>query len=220
MLRSKGVLMKIQYYLKFVGLAVLVTFFSGCSTTTLLTSWSDSTVQAHTLKKPLIVAIVRTPLIRKKLEDEFVKSFQKIGIQAVPSYTVFPEMSDLAPDAVNARLPSIGRDSILVIRLLDVKQETVHVPARTDVYASGGYARPAYYGSYGGYYANSVTVVNSPAYNYVEKKYVAESNIYDAIDGKMIWTGATETEDTQAIDSAVADFTKVLMKDVRAKSIF
>jgi hypothetical protein len=211
--------MKISLYVKLFFLAVVTTVFSGCSTTTLLTSWNDSTVQSYTLKKPLIVAIVKTPLIRKKLEDEFVKSFQKIGINAVPSYTVFPEMGDLAPDSVKGRLPSIGRDSILVIRLLDVKQETVHVPARTDVYGSG-YARPAYYGSYGGYYANSVSVVSTPAYNYVDKKYVAESNIYDAIDGKMIWTGATETEDTNAIDAAVADFTQVLMKDIRAKSIY
>ena len=114
-------------------LAGAAVIFSGCSTTTLLTSWSDSTAQSYSLKKPLIVAIVKTPLIRKKLEDEFVKSFQKIGINAVPSYTVFPEIGDLAPDSVKGRLPSLGRDSILVIRLLDVKQETVHVPARTDV---------------------------------------------------------------------------------------
>ena len=211
--------MKISLYVKLFFLAAVLTLFSACSTTTLLTSWSDSTVQSYTLKKPLVVAIVKTPLIRKKLEDEFVKSFQKIGISALPSYTTFPEMGDLAPDSVKGRLPSLGRDSILVIRLLDVKQETVHVPARTDVYG-GGFARPAYYGSYGGYYTNSVSVVSTPAYNYVEKFYVAESNIYDAIEGKLVWTGATETEDTSSIDTAVTDFTKVLMKDIRAKSIF
>jgi len=212
--------MKIMIYLKVAILAALTTVFFGCSTTTLLTSWNDTTVQSYTLKKPLVVAIVKTPLIRKKLEDEFVKSFQKLGINALPSYNVFPEMGDLAPDSVKGRLPSLGRDSILVIRLLDVKQETVNVPARTDVYGGGYAGRPAYYGSYGGYYANSVSIVSSPAYSYVETKYVAESNIYDAIDGKMIWTGATETEQTDAIDSAVVDFTSVLMKDIRAKAIF
>ena len=31
------------------------------------------------------------------------------------------------------------------------------------------YGGPAYYGSYGGYYSNSVSIVSSPAYNYVEK---------------------------------------------------
>ena len=36
----------------------------------------------------------------------------------------------------------------------------------------------------------------------------------------MVWTGATETEDTKSIDAAVTDFTNVLMKDIRAKSIF
>jgi len=211
--------MRISLYVKMFLLVGAVAVFSGCSTTTLLTSWNDSTVPGYSLKKPLVVAIVKTPLVRKKLEDEFVKSFQKIGINALPSYTTFPELGDLAPDAVKGRLPSLGRDSILVIRLLDVKQETVHVPARTDVYG-GGFARPAYYGSYGGYYANSVSIVSTPAYNYVEKFYVVESNIYDAIEGKLVWTGATETEDTSSIDTAVTDFTKVLMKDIRAKAIF
>jgi len=215
---------KIMSYLKLAIIAAMSTVFFGCSTTTLLTSWNDTTFQSYSLKKPLVVAIVKTPLIRKKLEDEFVKSFQAIGINALVSYNLFPNLGDLEPGTVQGKLPSIGRDSILVIRLLDVKQETVHVPARTEVYG-GGYGgryggRPAYYGSYGGYYANSVSVVSSPAYNYVETKYVAESNIYDAIDGKMVWTGATETEQTDAIDSAVADFTNILMKDIRAKAIF
>jgi len=212
--------MKIKLFLKVCILTLIASVLAGCSTTTLLTSWSDPTVQGHTLKKPLVVAIVPKSLIRKKLEDEFVKSFQKTGITAVPSYTHFADLGALAPESVKAKLPSLGCDSILVIRLLDVKQETVNVPARTDVYATGGYGRPAYYHSYGGYYANSVSVVSSPAYSYVEKKYVAESNIYDAIDGKMIWTGATETEDTSAVDAAIADFTNVLMKDIRAKSVF
>jgi hypothetical protein len=200
-------------------LAGAVAIFSGCSTTTLLTSWSDSKAQSYSLKKPLVVAIVKTPLIRKKLEDEFVMSFQKIGVNAVSSYTVFPDMGDLNPDAVKGKLPSLGRDSILVIRLLDVKQETVHVPARTDVYG-GGFGGPAYYGSYGGYYSNSISIVSTPGYNYVEKYYVAETTIFDAIEGKLVWTGATETEDTKSIDAAVTDFTNVLMKDIRAKAIF
>lgn len=207
--------MKIKLYLKVVLLFIVGAVFSACSTTTLLTSWNDSTVKSYTLKKPLVIAIVRTPLVRKRLEGEFVQSFKKIGIDAVPSYTAFEDFEALKPELVKAKLPSLGCDSMLVIRLLDVKQETVHVPARTDVYA-----RPAYYGSYGGYYANSYSVVSSPAYNYVEKVYVAETNIYDAIEGKLIWTGATETEDTSSIDSAIADFTRVLMKDIRAKSIF
>jgi len=207
--------MKIHDYLKVGFLFIALTVLSGCSTTTMLTSWHDSTYQSYSLKKPLIVSIVQKPLIRNKLEDGFVARFREIGIQAVPSYTVFEDIGSLAPDSVKGRLPSLGCDSILVVRLLDVKQETVHVPARTDVY--GG---PAYYGSYGGYYSRSVSVVSTPAYSYVEKNYLAETNIYDAIEGKLVWTGATETAETASIDAAITEFTKLLMKDIRAKSIF
>jgi len=207
--------MKGNYYLKTVLLLVMTIVFSGCATTTLLTSWSESTAKGYSLKKPLVISIVQKPLIRKKLEDGFVERFREIGIQAVPSYTIFEDIGSLAPDSVKGRLPALGCDSILVVRLLDVKQETVHVPARTDVY--GG---PAYYGSYGGYYSRSVSVVTTPAYNYVEKSYLAETNIYDAIEGRLVWTGATETQDTASIDSAITEFTKILMKDIRAKSVF
>jgi hypothetical protein len=207
--------MKGNLYLKMVLLCAVLTVFSGCATTTLLTSWSDSSAKQYSLKKPLVVSIVQKPLIRKKLEDGFVQRFREIGIEAVPSYTVFENISALAPDPLKGRLPSLGCDSILVVRLLDVKQETVHVPARTDVY--GG---PAYYGSYGGYYSRSVSVVSTPAYNYVEKVYLAETNIYDAVEGKLVWTGATETEDTASIDKAITEFTQLLMKDIRAKAIF
>lgn len=212
--------MRISMYLKTFLLATVCIMLSACSTTTLLGSWTDSKAQPHTLKKPLVIAIVNQSLVRKKLEDEFTRHFQKIGIDAVPSYTLFPEIAALAPDSVKAKLPTLGCDSILVIRLIDIKLETVHVPARTEVYSNGGYGRPAYYGSYSGYYSNSVRVVNSPAYNYVEKKYVVESNIYNVSTEKRVWTGATETEDTNSIDAAVADFTEVLMNDIRAKSVF
>jgi hypothetical protein len=211
--------MKTSLHLKLFLLALLIAL-TGCSTTTLLGSWTDTGVEHHSLKKPLVVAIVNQALVRKKLEDEFSQRFKKMGIDAIASHTLFPEMAGLAPDAVKAKLPALGCDSILVIRLIDIKLETVHVPARSDVYGHGGYGRPAYYGSYGGYYANSVRVVNSPAYNYVEKKYIVESNIYNASTEKIIWTGTTATDDTDSIDAAVAEFTEVLIKDIKAKSVF
>ena len=151
---------------------------AGCSTTKIVVSWQDSTAPAQALKKPLVIAIVPKQLIRSKLEDEFVSSLHQLGVNAVASYTIFPEMQSITPASVKASIPSIGCDAILVTHLVDVKQETVHVPARSDMYGSGGvYGGPAHYGSFDSNYARSYGVVAAPAYNYAEKYYKVETSI-------------------------------------------
>jgi len=193
----------------------------GCSTTKIVVSWQDSTTPAHALKKPLIIAIVPNQLVRMKLEDEFISSLRQSGVTAVASYSVFPGMQSITPAAVKEKLPSLGCDAILVTHLVDVKQEAVHVPARTDVYTTGGvYGGPAHYRSFDSYYARSYGVVTTPAYSYVEKYYQLETNIYSVAEGKLVWTAATRTEDTSSIDKAIADFTGVIIKDLRKGRIF
>ncbi|MBP1729197.1 MAG: hypothetical protein H6Q56_1570 [Deltaproteobacteria bacterium] len=147
---------------------------AGCSTTKIVVSWQDSTAPAQALKKPLVIAIVPKQLIRSKLEDEFVSSLRQLGVDAVASSTIFPEMLAVTPASVKAAVPSIGCDAILVTH----RQETVHVPARTDIYGSGGgYGGPAHYGSFDSNYARSYVVVAAPAYNYAEKYYKVETSI-------------------------------------------
>ena len=208
-------------FLSFFLLAAVVSIMNGCSTTKIIVSWQDGSTPAPALKKPLVIAIVPKQLIRSKLEDEFVSSLRQLGVDAVASHTIFPEMQAVTPASVKAAVPSSGCDAILVTHLVDVKQETVHVPARTDVYGSGGvYGGPAHYGSFDSYYARSYGVVTTPAYNYAEKYYQVETNIYSVKEGKLLWTAATETEDTGSMDKAIEDFTRVIMKDLRKRQIF
>jgi len=192
----------------------------GCSTTQIVVSWQDSTTQEHALKKPLVIAIVPNRLVRAKLEDEFISSLRRAGVTAVASYSVFPEMESITPASVKEKLPSLGCDAILVTHLVDVKQETVHVPARTDVYAGGVYGGPAHYRSFDSYYARSYGVVTTPAYTYVDKYYQLETNVYSVAGGRLVWTAATRTEDTSSIDKAIADFTGVIINDLRKGRIF
>jgi hypothetical protein len=204
-----------------VILSAVISILAGCSTTKIVVSWQDGSSPAHAFKKPLVIAIVPKQLIRSKLEDEFVTSLRQAGVNAVASYTLFPEMQSISPASVKASIPSIGCDAILVTHLVDVKQETVHVPARTDVYGSGGvYGGPAHYRSFDNYYARSYSVVSTPAYSYVDKYYKVETNIYSVKEGKLVWTAATETEDTSSIDKAISDFTKVIITDLRKRQIF
>jgi hypothetical protein len=210
--------LKTGYVLLFLASLLLL---AGCSTTKVVTSWHDDSYRSGALRKPLVMAIARKQVIRAKLEDEFVRELRAIGVDAVQSYKMFPELDELKADTIKDKLPGTDRDSILVTHLVDVKKETVYVPARTDVYPMGGaYSRPGYYDNFGSYYGQSYTVVSSPGYSYEFKVFVLETNLYAAATDKLVWTVVTETEHTDSIDSAVKDFVGAVVKNVEKNKVF
>jgi hypothetical protein len=208
---------------KIRGLLLLLTgllFLSGCASTRIVASWSDEAYRNGQFKKPLILATSKKQIIRSKAEDGFVQELRAVGVDAVQSYKFFPGMEDLRPDLIKAKLYGSDRDSILVIHLVDVKNETVYVQGRTDVFATGGgYGGPAYYNSFGSYYNQSYSVVSSPSYNYEYKVFVLETNLYDAVTDKLAWTVMTETDEPDSIDTAVREFVKVVMQDLRKSRV-
>jgi hypothetical protein len=213
---------RISYFL--LGLTGMLCL-AGCSTTSVVTSWRDAGYVESGLKKPLVLAITDKEVIRFKIEDEFVRALQGMGVDAVQSYKMFPVLKGLNPDSIMAKLPGTGRDSILVTHLVDVKKETVHVPATTEVCPTGGgyagpYWGPSDYNSFGSYYAQCYDVVNSPTYSYESKTYVLETNLYDAGTEKLVWTVTTDTKDPISLDSAMKDFVGVVMKDVQKNNLF
>jgi len=191
-------------------------FLSGCTSSRIVASWSDEAYRNGTFKKPLVLAIAKKQIIRANLEDEFVKEMRAVGVDAIQSYRLFPGEDNLQPETIKAKLAVNNRDSILVMHLVDVKNETVQVPARTDVYATGGgYGGPAHYNSFGSYYNQSYSVVSSPAYNYDFKVFVLETNLYDAATDKLAWTVMTETDEPASIDAAIREFVTMVMNNLR-----
>lgn len=197
-----------------------VLLLSGCSSTRIVTSWHDETVPNGTIRKPLVMALAKKQVIRAKLEDELVRELRASGVDALQSYRDFPDLSAATPDNIKARLAGLDRDSVLVTHLVDVKKETVNVPAQTTVYPAGGYTVPVHYSRFDSYYVQSYNVVSSPAYSYESKIYSLETNLYDAKNEKLVWTAATETEDPSSVDSAINDIVKVVMKNIKQSRLF
>jgi len=193
---------------------------AGCASTRVVASWSDEAYRNGKLKRPLVLATSKKQIIRAKAEDGFVQELRAIGVDAVQSYRFLPGMEDLRPDLIKAKLYGSDRDSILVIHLVDVKNQTAYVPGRTDIYTTGGgYGGPAYYNSFGSYYNQSYSVVSSPGYTYEYKVYVLETNLYDAATDKLALTVMTETEEPDSLDSAIREFIKIIMKELRSSKV-
>ncbi|HTG80739.1 MAG TPA: hypothetical protein VL949_02280 [Geobacteraceae bacterium] len=194
-------------------------FLAGCSSTKIVTSWRDDSYRSGTFKKPLVLAIATKQVVRAKLEDELVRELRALGVDAMQSYRIFPEQEGLSADTIKAKLPGTDRDSILVTHLVDVKKETVYVPARTDVYPTGE-TMPLYYDRFGTYYAQSHSVVSSPGYSYEAKTYMVETNLYNAGNEKLVWTLVTATEEPGSFDAAVKDFVGTVIRGLEKNKVF
>ena len=55
---------------------------------------SQSAQYPPTLKKVLVLAVVKNKMQRRLYEDSFVKKLRDTGITAIASYTKLPELSD------------------------------------------------------------------------------------------------------------------------------
>jgi len=187
--------------------------------TALVTSWHDASYRSGALRKPLVLAVANKGVVRVKLEDALTRGLRGIGVDAVASYTLFPE-KDLTAATIKDRLPSTDRDSVMVTRLVDVKRETVVVPAETEVYPLGVGGYPAYASRWDTYYTQSYSVVSSPGYTYETKKYVLQTNLYEAASEKLVWTAVTESEEPTSLDDAIGSFVGVIVKDVEKNRLF
>jgi hypothetical protein len=199
----------LRMFLPLVLLGVL--FMTGCSATRLTTSWRDDSLKTGQIKKPMILAIVEKKVVRARLEDEFVKSLREMGVEAVQSYKTLPDLKGIDAAAVKANLIENGRDSVLAIKLVDTKKETVQVP---------GTITPIY-SNFGSFYSGTTSAVYMPGYSYDYKIYSIQNNLYTVSDEKLVWTGVSESEEeTGSVDDALRNFAEFIAKSMKKQGVF
>jgi len=69
---------------------------TGCISTSLVERWRDASFAGPPLHKVLVVGVQRDGGRRRIWEDGMVGALTRVGVQATPSYSVFP---DKAPSA-------------------------------------------------------------------------------------------------------------------------
>lgn len=196
---------------------------SGCSSTRLVSSWHDPSPGLKEAGKVLVIALAQQDTLRRKIEDEFVRQLAALGADAEQSYRIFPDEKLITPDIVKAKLQETGKNAVLVTHLVDIKRETVYVPATTEVYPNdrlyiGISRRPIYYDRFSSYYSQSYAAVSKPGYTYDRKLYVLETNLY-AVSEKLLWTAVTESKEPASLDTAIRDFVGVITADMKHKGL-
>ncbi|RRJ97123.1 hypothetical protein Ga0100231_005900 [Opitutaceae bacterium TAV4] len=187
---------------------------SGCNSAKVDNTWKSADVQTLSFKRVLIVATVADGPRRRAVEDT-VRSAVK-NAEVVPSHTIVADVNELkSVENLEAAARKIGADGIVVMRPVADRTELKYTPGNVypDAYASlRDYWGPAY--------------ATMPLYSdegrrlaYTNRFIMIETNIYEASNGKLLWSGTTELVNPGSIENLVQETVAALHKELRRQRL-
>jgi len=176
----------------FFALCILA---AGCSSSTyIVNSWKEpgATYTPEQFKKGLILVLAKDENVRKTAEDLIVASHPNLHA----SYPLFTtkQLGDDTLKVKNMMLEQ-GYDAALIMRLLTTKAKST--------YAQGG-VNPAYTQNYIFYYPD---YLKSGTY-VTDLQFIVATNFYSLKDGKLLWSGVSESTNPKKIDKLITQVAK------------
>lgn len=191
--------------------AGLVLLLTGCSSTQLVTRWSDADYQGPPLKEILVIALLKDELHRRNLEEALVGRLQKAGAEGVPGYRLIPDPKVVDDEAKLKRLvDDAGVDGVLIARLKGVDKEQTYVPPRAELVPAMGIG----YGYYG-YYHMSFQAVYQPGYTRTDTVVRLETQLFAAADGKLLWAGETRSFNPDSASTVARELADLVVGDMQ-----
>jgi hypothetical protein len=158
----------------------------SCATTRPVTVWQDE-VYAGKLDNILVIAAVEEEGRRRAIEDAYVGKFGAASIGAIAGYSVIDSAANLSRETVEEAIEGRNIDAVLVTRLAGVEEIKEYQPPSS--------YEP--YRSYNRYYAHA-RQFSSPGYYVTYKLLTLETNLYDTVTQKLIWSMQSESSESSA----------------------
>ena len=207
-----------------ITLFITAFLLSGCSTSTIIGSWSDPGLTQGSVKHVLVIGISDNDMVKRTYEDMMVIRLKEKGIQAAPSYRIMNQDEKLEREAVVNHMRSNNMDSVMVTQLIDKRTETVVTPAQTSV-RTGDYYSYRAGGSYNRWYPNysaSYDVTHTPARVQDYDVLTIETTLYK-VEGEQeqpAWSAQSETAPGGDINSDLSELVDKFIKDMASKNVF
>ena len=150
---------------------------------------------------------------RGLLERQLVKLFKDVGVEAHTTYDLFPNVGSMDKAAAAAVIRNKGGDGVMVIRLIDKKEETVYLRGLT--VGGSGYAVRDSSGNWHGYYEEFRT----PDYEIDQKIALVESIIFNVDKEKLVWSATTKTTE-ESVPAAIRSYRDAIGKQLKSSGLF
>ena len=211
--------------LKYGLIVALAIFTYNCGGVKVLDAWKSP--DTSTLKEEKVLVLARTSntsarnAFERKITDELISR----GVDAVPSYSVFPPLA-AAEDLDEEKMKMIrdilgyeGFDAIVITSIKDVRERTV--TSGNNYYFNDPWNTfyPSYYGSFYGYYYQpyvyGVTIGDTTPTTYTAKTYYLETVAYNlkaAGNDQLLAVVTTSIDDPKDAYKAADKYTEEIFK--------
>jgi hypothetical protein len=191
---------------------LLILVLQGCSSTKLVTSWSDEKYQGEKLSKLLVIGVFKDDLMRRHFEDQFAARLAQDGRKAEASYVYMPDMQAYRErEKLEALVRKLGADGVLITALKDVENRKKYVPPRVDYVPGGPWGGYGYYG----YYYQTMQPIYTPGYERTDKVVQLETRVFAVKTREMIWGGATESFNPSSSGKVVDELVRLVVSDMK-----
>ena len=195
-----------------LGLALLL---GACAATTLTNAWKDPEYKGSGFRKLLVVGATESPTNRRIFEEEFSRALRAAGVETLPSYTVIAQDGKKIDEAtLKEVVRRQGLDGVVMTRLVRIDKQTVYTPGYAWGVPALGYRNSLY-----GYYDGAWSPYAMPAEIREYESAVLETTLWNAADEKLVWTATTSTFVPVDVKSATADFSRVVIEELKARKL-
>lgn len=195
-------------------LSLISFFLSGCSTTKLVTSWSDPNFAELPIQKVLIVGVIKNDLNRRAYETHFAEQLEKQGIAGTAAHQVISDSGGYTEEKIRSAVQKVGADAAIIARLADVEKKERYVPPTYEYEPVFGYG-PGFYG----YYGMSTRYVSMPGYTTTDTIVKLETVVFSTRSEKMIWAGATRSFNPTSATSVIKENTQIIINDMKESGL-
>lgn len=227
-----------KHLIFFCTILLVLGLLTSCSTARLTSSWTNETYTPQQYNKVLVFAVASKTSNRAAVEGAMTTELKKHGIQAVSSLSLFPESQNangsnppmISKEELARKLKDNNVDGLLVLSLLDKKEEEIYVEGHTTTHTESipqqAYVEPVYnyhydgyndrydpyYNNYYVYYQTVQTTVTEPGYYENQTTLYLESNFYRVDDAALVWSGQTEVVDPSGVTAGAMDWAAAVTK--------
>jgi len=205
----------------FLLITAVLFFITSCSTkgTSIVSSWTNENYHSKTYKKILVLGVSENNSNRAEVESAMVKRLFEKDIPAVASLSLFPPQLQAAPvseERMVSAIKSDNIDAVLIVSLLDIKEEQRVVPSRTYTEPMHPYYRTPYYG----HYSTAHRTVHTPGYTVNTEKVYLESNFYSVKSKELVWTAQSESIDPENISDFAVQYSETIISEMLQAKLF
>lgn len=195
------------------GLLAGLLLAACASSTRLERSWVAPEAGTIAFEKVMVLALAPDEALRRSAEDAMRQEIERAA--SIASYEVIPRAEDLKDRMrVAEAIRTSGVDGLVVMRLVSDETETRYEP---------GGVMPPPYTSFWGYYTRPYAL--SPFYGdasgriRTDRVLGIETNIYQAQDETLIWSGFTRSQDPANVSQLVADVADAVRTRLREQGL-